>query len=302
MSGRETIGFLGLGNMGSPMARRLLAHGNALRVFDPRQHTCEALAADGGPVEIADSPRSLAEGCRIAIAMLPDSGVVREAVLGTDGLIEGFSPGALLIDMSSSEPTATRELGQALAPHEIAVVDAPVSGGIPRAIDGSLTIMAGGEARDVERAEPVLACMGEVIRTGGLGSGHAIKALNNYVSAAGLLAVCEALIVAERFGLDPQVANAVFKASTGRNNTTDRKVEQQMLNRAFASGFALDLMCKDVGIARDLAAALALDAPGLRATKETLDRAATALGPGADHTAAYAYLEQRLRAKPGSSN
>ena len=134
----------------------------------------------------------------------------------------------------------------------------------------------------------------EVCETLGWDRKHAIKALNNYVSAAGLLAVSEALVIAARFGLDPRVANQVFKASTGRNNTTDRKVEQYMLNRAFDSGFALDLMVKDVGMARDLARELALEAPWLEACRELLGEAAQALGPGADHTSAFAFLEERL--------
>ena len=196
--------------------------------------------------------------------------------------------------MSSSAPTATVALGEALGALDVDLMDAPVSGGVPKARDGSLTIMAGGPPEVVEAALPVLSAMGTVHRTGALGSGHAIKALNNYVSAAGLLAVSEALVVAARFGLDPRVANDVFKASTGRNNTTDRKVEQYMLNRAFNSGFALDLMVKDVGTARELARELALEAPWLEACRDLLGEAAQALGPGADHTAAFAFLEERL--------
>ena len=139
--------------------------------------------------------------------------------------------------------------------------------------------MAGGAAEAVARATPVLSAMGQVRPTGVLGTGHAMKALNNYVSAAGLLATCEALIVAGRFGLDPKVANDILKASTGRNNTTDQKVERYMLSRAFNSGFALDLMRKDVGIARGLAGALDLDAPWLTACAALLAEADDRLGP-----------------------
>lgn len=294
MSAGSAVGFLGLGNMGAPMAARLLRHGYALRLFDLRLEAAAAVAAGKDAAEVGASPRAVAEGCDLAVTMLPDSEAVRAAVTGPHGLAEGLRPGALIVDMSSCAPTATRALGETLAGRGIALVDAPVSGGVPRAEDGSLTIMAGGPEAALARAEPVLGCLGRVIRTGPLGSGHAMKALNNYVSAAGLLAVCEALIVAERFGLDPRVMNDVLKASTGRNNTTDKKVEQQMLNRAFASGFALDLLCKDVGIAGALAAALGLEAPGLQHTRATLERAAEALVAGADHTAAYLYLEQRL--------
>jgi 3-hydroxyisobutyrate dehydrogenase len=121
-----------------------------------------------------------------------------------------------------------------------------------------------------------------------------MKALNNYVSAAGLLAVAEALIIAQRFGLDPKIMNDVLKVSTGRNNATDNKVEQYLLNRAFNAGFALDLLLKDVTTAEDLATDLALDAPWLKTCRDLLDQAAQALEPGSDHTAAFAFLEQRL--------
>jgi 3-hydroxyisobutyrate dehydrogenase len=165
---------------------------------------------------------------------------------------------------------------------------------VPRARDGSLTIMAGGDEALIDEVEPILAAMGRVLRAGPLGAGHAMKALNNYTSAAGLIAVCETLIVAERFGLEPSVMNQVLNASTGRNNTTDKKVEQFMLNRAFDSGFALALLHKDVGLAEALATELGLDAPGLGACRALLEQAARALGPGADHTEVFAYLERRL--------
>ena len=300
MTTKATVGFIGLGNMGAPMARRLSQGGHGLVLYDTRQAALAPLLDRDQSIVAAREPSDIGSNCTIVITMLPDADVVRDAVLGTEGragLVPGLAPGGVVIDMSSSAPTATLRLGQDLDAHGIGLVDAPVSGGVPRAVDGTLTIMAGGAPDTVEAVEPVLSSMGTVHRTGALGSGHAMKALNNYVSAAGLLAVSEALIVAERFGLDPHVLNDVLKASTGRNNTTDRKVEQYMLNRAFDSGFALDLMRKDVGIARGLAGDLALDAPWLQACEDLLDRAAQTLGPGADHTAVLAYLEARLAAR-----
>ncbi len=291
------VGLVGVGNMGAPMARRLAAAGHSLVLYDLNRAAAEALAGESDTVEVAETLRDLGARCGIVITMLPDSQVVRAVVLGSaddDALVRGLARGATVVDMSSSAPAATRSLGAALQGLGIDLVDAPVSGGVPRARDGTLTIMAGGAPEVVARVEPVLGAMGKVLRTGPLGAGHAMKALNNYVSAAGLLAVCEALIVARRFGLDPQTLNAVLKASTGRNNTTDKKVEQFILNRGFDSGFALDLMRKDVGIARDLAAGLDLDAPWLMGCAALLEDAARALGPGADHTAAFAYLEDRL--------
>ena len=302
MSGLETacIGFVGLGNMGAPMAGHLARAGHDLVLYDTRRAAAEALT--GESARVAETLRDLGGRCGVVITMLPDSEVVRAVVLGEetgDGLVHGLTRGAVVIDMSSSAPTATRELGQALAARGIELVDAPVSGGVPRAKDGTLTIMAGGAAETLDRVEPLLSCMGTVRRTGPLGSGHAAKALNNYVNAAGFMAVCEALIVARRFGVDPGVLNAVLKTSTGRNNTTDNKVEQFMLNRAFDSGFALALMRKDVGIARDLAAGLELEASWLQGCAALLEEASEALGPEADYTEAFAYLERRLGGAEG---
>lgn len=302
MSGSESarIGFVGLGNMGAPMAGHLARAGHGLVLYDARRAAAEALASE--TVQVAESPRALGAACGVVITMLPDSEVVRAVVLGAggdDGLVHGLASGATVIDMSSSAPAATRDLGQVLVARGMALVDAPVSGGVPRAKDGTLTIMAGGASDVLDRVEPLLSPMGTVRRTGPLGSGHAAKALNNYVNAAGFIAVCEALIVAKHFGVDPQVLNAVLKTSTGRNNTTDNKVEQFMLNRAFDSGFALALMRKDVGIARDLAAGLELDASWVEGCAALLDAASEALGPEADYTEAFAYLERRLGGEGG---
>ncbi len=291
------IGLVGVGNMGAPMARRLAKAGHGLILYDLNREAAGALSGEEVGIAVADSLRDLGARCGVVITMLPNADIVRAVVIGGEdagSLAQGMTRGGVVIDMSSSAPTATQSLGRELADLGIDLVDAPVSGGVPRARDGTLTIMAGGAPKTLDRIEPILAAMGTVQRTGGLGSGHAMKALNNYVSAAGLIAVCEALIVARRFGLDPRTLNAVLNVSTGRNNTTDKKVEQFILNRAFDSGFALDLMRKDVGIAHDLAAGLDLDAPWLKGCADLLDQASRALGAGADHTAAFAYLEQRL--------
>jgi 3-hydroxyisobutyrate dehydrogenase len=166
-----------------------------------------------------------------------------------------------------------------------------VSGGVPRAKTGTLAIMAGGDASLIEAVEDMLSAMGKVMRTGPLGSGHAMKALNNYVSAAGLAAACEALLVGARFGLEPRTITDVLNASTGRNNATENKLAQHILGRGFGSGFALDLMVKDVNAARDLARQLGVPAPELDHVSALYERASETLGKGADHTAIFAYLE-----------
>ena len=310
MTARQSIGFIGLGNMGAPMACRLAEGGFRVLGRDIRAETAAALAEAEAGIEAAAGLDDIGRACGIVITMLPDAAAVRQVVLGEPGqarparglarsLAGSLARGSVVVDMSSSAPGATVALGAALKDLGIDLVDAPVSGGVPRARDGSLTIMAGGPAERIDSLAPVFACLGRVQRTGALGSGHAMKALNNYVSAAGLLAVCEALIIARRFGLDPKVANDVLKSSTGRNNTTDRKVEPFLLSRSFDSGFALALLRKDVGLARDLTAGLELDAPWLRACEGLLEEAARALGGAADHTEAFVFLERRLAGEAG---
>ena len=194
--------------------------------------------------------------------------------------------------MSSSAPVGTRALGTDLAARGIALVDAPVSGGVKRAIDGTLAIMVGGEAADIERARPLLAAMGrDIFPTGALGSGHAMKALNNYVSAAGLAAAAEAVLVGERFGLDPGVMVDILNASTGRNNATENKLKQFILSRRYGAGFSLGLMAKDLRTALETAEATATPAPLAAACIAMWNAAEARLGGAADHTEIARYLE-----------
>jgi 3-hydroxyisobutyrate dehydrogenase len=300
MPSRDRIGFAGIGNMGAPMVRCLAQAGFAITIFDVRREALAPLASAIAKVSLATDLVELGATSDIAITMLPDSQAVRAAVLGTSnapGLIEGLKSGALVIDMSSSYPLDTIELAKRLAERGIGLVDAPVSGGVPKAITGTLAIMAGGDSKLIDRAEPVLKAMGAIHRTGRLGSGHAMKVLNNYVSAAGLIATCEALVIGQKFGLDGATMTRVLNASTGRNNTTESKAERYLLPRAFNSGFALALMEKDVGLARTLADELGIAATELEFVARLLARATGALPPGADHTAIYAFLEANAAAK-----
>ena len=289
------VGLIGLGNMGGPMAAHLKGVAGELRLFDARAEVTARVAEETGG-RATSSLAELGRGADIVITMLPNAGVVRAVVLGEggEGLADALSPGAIVVDMSSSFPPATKELGAALKARGIALLDAPVSGGVRKAIAGTLAIMLGGDdAAALDRAEPVLASMGRIIRTGPLGSGHAVKALNNFVSAAGLAAAAEAVIVGEKFGLDPGVIVDVLNASTGRNNSTEVKMHQFVLNRAFNSGFALDLMAKDIKAAADLAEGLGLEMPNLAAAAALWREAQGALGEGADHTEIARYLAPR---------
>lgn len=279
----EAVAFLGLGRMGVPMAARLVGAGFTLRGWDLAPPARLAAAAAGIPLAA-----SAAEACRDAaavIAMLPDGKAVR-AALEDPEIAAALTPETLVIDMSSSDPLGTRDLHAALAGRGIALVDAPVSGGVARAIDGTLAIMAGGEDAAIDRAAALFAAMGKhVFRCGPPGAGHAMKALNNYVSAAGLVAAIEAVAVGARFGLDPSIMVDVLNASTGRNNSTEVKLKQHILSGGFGSGFSIGLMAKDLATAGALAEGLGIDAPLAVEMARRWRAAAEALGPGADHTA-----------------
>ncbi len=292
MAAAQPVGFIGIGNMGAPMVRCLAKAGHTVLAYDLRAESAAAVAASAPGIEAAASPADIAKRCKFVVTMLPESRHVRDAILGDSGIVKaGLAKGAIVIDMSSSFPLDTRSLGADLAKLGIGMIDAPVSGGVGKAVTGTLAIMTGGEAKLVDEAEPVLKAMGQIHRTGALGSGHAMKALNNYVSAAGLVATAEALIVGQKFGLDGAVMTKVLNASTGRNNTTENKAERYMLSRKFDSGFALALMEKDVGMARRLAEELGLGADELAFVSAYLTKALGALGKQADHTAVLQYAE-----------
>jgi 3-hydroxyisobutyrate dehydrogenase len=284
------VGFIGLGRMGTPMAGNLLRAGFEVAGFDVNAQTGRELAARPG-FERSASAQACVASAGVVVLMLPDSAVVDRLLWESPGLAAAMGSGTLVIDMGSSDPLHSRRNAERLAASGLEFIDAPVSGGVKRAIDGTLSIMVGGPKEPFERAQPVLQAMGKtVIHVGGAGAGHAVKALNNYVSAAGLIAVSEALVAAVKFGIDPHLVNQVFNASTGRNNTTERKVEDFMLSKRYDSGFALALMRKDVQTASQFIDGMGT--PG-RFARECLGVAAEAedaLGAGADHTAVHAYF------------
>jgi len=236
------------------------------------------------------SAREAAAEADVLITMVPDGKAVRKAVLAA---LPGLAAGAIVIDMSSSDPATTRALGALLAKKGIRMLDSPVSGAKARAADGTLALMVGGDAALLAKVRPVLSAMGSAIfHTGGLGSGHATKALNNYLGAAGTIAGMEALLIGEKFGLDPKTLIDVINASTGKNSTTERKIPQQVFTKAFASGFALALMTKDVGIAEEMARKTGVETPYLRKTLQIWRAALSRLPAGADHTEMYRYLKK----------
>jgi 3-hydroxyisobutyrate dehydrogenase len=279
------VAFIGVGAMGAPMAASIARAGLPVIVYDREQERARRVATelDCRAAATIDQLPSV----DFIVTMLPTGRNVRDLYLA-QGLAMRLPRGTIAIDMSSSEPTGTRELGASLAERGITLIDAPVSGGVPRAATGKLTIMIGGDDQAaIERARPLLRTMGErLFDTGGLGSGHAMKALNNFVAAAGFAACAEALLAGKRFGLDPRRMVEILNVSTGRNFHTDAVLLEHVVGGRFASGFQLGLLAKDVKIAADLAADVGLEAPLVRLINQRFEAARDALGATRDHTEA----------------
>jgi 3-hydroxyisobutyrate dehydrogenase len=280
------IGFVGLGNMGVPMAANLARSTHELLVHDVEITRAQAfVAAHGGKAAASLNDLGAAE---IVITMLPNGHVVRDVYMGPGGLAIALQSGAIAVDMSSSDPAGTRQLGAELATQGITLVDAPVSGAVPRATNATLAIMIGADDADArERVKPVLALLGNrLFDTGSLGTGHAMKALNNYMAAAGYAAAAEALLAGKRFGLDPTRMLEVINASTGRNFNTEVVLQEHVVNRRYATGFSLGLLAKDVGIAANLMRSVNLDAPVAAQINERYKTALSRLGTARDNSEA----------------
>lgn len=284
-----TVAFVGLGNMGAPMSRRLAAAGYTVRGYDVDVRARETLA-DVPNATAVNELTDVVAGADAVVLILPDSDVV-ERVVVDDGLLAAM-PSAVLIDMSSSVPTRTRALAERATERGVALVDAPVSGGVPGAKAGTLTVMVGGPADAVERARPMLDVLGSrVLHVGPVGAGHALKALNNLMSAAHLLASSEALLVGREFGLDPAVMLEAVNGSSGRSGSTQNKWPNYVLTGSYASGFSARLMVKDIRIAGELARAVGVPAAFADAATALWADAAEHLGDDADHTEIVRWLE-----------
>jgi 3-hydroxyisobutyrate dehydrogenase len=282
------VGFIGLGNMGGPMAANLHAAGFPLVVRDAAADRQTAFA-DGHPGAVAaDAPDAFA-AADIVITMLPDGAVVADVLLNW-GIGEALKPGSVVLEMSSADPSDTLRTAAELSARGVHMVDAPVSGGVPRAVTGELSLMVGGDGADIAAVQPVLRVLGDParqFRTGALGTGHAMKALNNVVGAAIHCATAEAVVAGTRFGLDPKTMIDIINASTGRSFVSENVFGANVLNGAYATGFMLGLMAKDVRIAQSVIAAAGADAPVLALTDERWAKALGDLGPAADQSRAH---------------
>ena len=244
------------------MASHLARAGHPLQLFDAAPGVAASLAGTLPNATAADSPAALAAASDIVVTMVPNGEVVRSLVGGDQGLLQGFAPGALLLDTSSSEPWLTEGTAEALGARGVAMVDAPVSGAEWGAQAAELVFMVGGAAADLERVRPLLAAMGKaVFHVGGLGAGHAMKCLNNLITSVNLLALSEGLAMGKRYGLDPEAMVDVLNVSTGMSWVGQTHIKQRVISRRFDDPFKLALMVKDIGIAMALARATGTPAP-----------------------------------------
>jgi 3-hydroxyisobutyrate dehydrogenase len=283
------VGFIGVGNMGRPMSGHLVKRGFDVALYDQDTARAAEVAAHWGCKSV---PSLASLGDRgFIVTMLPDGKAVADVLTKAQNqaLIKACKPGTIFIDMSSSEPLITRETGAALAKHGMTLVDAPVSGTRTRAESATLTIMIGcGDPALVEKVRPVLSAMGnQLFAVGALGAGHAMKALNNFLGATNLAAVSEALLIGEKFGLDPKVMIDVLNTATGRSFVTEVVWKDHVLTGKFASGFAIGLLAKDARIAADLGEAIGIEAPVSQLVRERLAFARDTLGAQRDTSEAF---------------
>ena len=277
----KNVGFVGLGAMGSAMAPLIVQAGYKVLGYD-----ISSKIDKSSGVSQVDNLESL-KSMDVIIFMLPNGKIVSDVT--HELLTLGIH--SILIDMSSSDPRETKALGEMLKNNSIKLIDAPVSGGVSRAKTGELMIMTGGDEDEINLVKDLLSVMGQVQIAGPLGSGHAIKALNNYVSAAGLIASFEALATARSFGINPDNFLKIINGATGKNNTTEVKLNKFVVSEKFNSGFALDLMVKDVSIANSLIKEMASDNPLSENVSQYLKDSLEKLGNNPDHTEVYKVLK-----------
>lgn len=296
-----SILFVGLGNMGSPMAGRV-AESYRVLVNDAQPEVTVRVAA-ALSVESVGELKSLPQGIACVVLMLPNSRIVELVLLGSsgsgeEGLLSTLPAGTAVIDMSSSEPESTQRLHALALARAIRYIDAPVSGGVIRAETGELSVMVGAEDADFEHVRPVLECMGgAIIHVGGPGSGHAAKAINNVLSASNLVSAAEALVTANRFGIDSEKMLEVINSSTARSQASEVKFPKHILSEKYDSGFHFSLMVKDIAIAVSLMQKYGLVVPNLMAAKQSADDALRHLGDTSlsggplDHTELARYVQ-----------
>lgn len=288
---KHKIGFIGLGQMGLPMSINLMKSGYSVEGYDIDIKALKNFKEQQGYV--ANNLRELFLGKKIIITMLPNGKIVKKIIM--DMLRSNKAPykDLIIIDMSSSDPIGTRNFAKILSKYKIKLLDAPVSGGVKKAISGDLSIMVSGEKKIIKKVTNVLKSMGaNIIETGAIGSAHAMKAINNYVSAIGLMAASEAILVGREFGIKADTINDVLNISSGKNNSTENKIKQFIISNKFSSGFSLSLMSKDLNLAYKLSKYLNLRTNGIKYAAGAWKKANNNLHKNSDHTEIFNYLEK----------
>lgn len=288
-----TVAFLGLGAIGTPMARHLVAPEFSLAVWNRTAAKAAAFASQHG-VRHAASPADAARGADIVVTCLPTSKEVAALLDGPDGLLAGMAKGAVLVDCTSGDPATTRHTAARLAECGIAFLDAPLSGGVAGAELGTLTVMVGGDEQVLARAMPVIDAFGEkIVHCGAIGSGSALKAVNNALLAVHIWSTAEGLAALTKAGVNATVALDVINASSGRSNTSMNLFPNRVLSRTWPRTFRLALLDKDVGIAAQVAREQKVPSPLIQLTAELFTAAHRELGEEADHVEAAKVVERQ---------
>jgi 2-hydroxy-3-oxopropionate reductase len=284
------IGFIGLGIMGKPMSKNLLKAGYKLVVHDLNQNAVDELVSLGA--EKGTSPKEVANNCELIITMLPNSPQVKEVLLGKNGLTEGLKAGSVVIDMSSISPIVSRELSQKLEEKDVEMLDAPVSGGEPKAKDGTLSVMVGGKKEVFDRSVPVLKAMASsVVHTGSIGAGNVTKLANQIIVALNIAAMSEALVLATKAGVEPELVYKAIRGGLAGSTVLDAKAPLVM-DRKFDPGFRINLHIKDLGNALDTSHEIGVPLPLTAAVMEIM-QALKVDGMGEnDHGSLIRYYEK----------
>lgn len=286
------VAFLGLGAIGTPMARHLARPDFDLAVWNRTASKATAFAAAHSARAVA-TPAEAARGCDVVVTCLPVSRDVEALLHGPDGLLAGMAAGSVLVDCTSGDPATSRRMAARLAERGIAFLDAPVSGGVSGAEQGALTVMIGGDEATLERVRPVIECFGKkIVHCGAVGAGDALKAVNNALLAMHIWGTAEGLVALEKAGVKADVALDVINTSSGRSNASMNLFPERVVTRAFPRTFRLALLDKDVGIAADLAREQKITAPLLQMTSELFRMAHHELGEEADHVEAAQVVER----------
>jgi 3-hydroxyisobutyrate dehydrogenase len=288
------IAFLGLGDIGKPIAHHIAASAHTLVVWNRTAAKASEFAGSHRGVVAADSPADAVKGCDVVITCLPSSVEVEELLHRTDGMLGSLEKGSILLDCTSGDPETSRDVGTELATRGVDFVDAPVSGGTIAAIEARLTVMCGGTESAFSRVKPIIELFGKkIVYCGPVGAGHTVKAVNQALLAVHILATAEALVAAAKAGVNPAVALEVINASSGRSNSSENLIPARALTREFPRTFRLALLDKDIAIAARLAESVGVSAPIIELAARLTHEAREMLGEEVDHVEAVRLVEKK---------